>query len=127
MYFLKKMENRVLFESIIGQNRVTLTEYFFQILNTNLSETKYFFDFQNRLTVNGVLSKIRVITDKKYNFELNRRFLILNASVLIIDRLTPMPRTLLISITLMSIWLKFGETVTQKVGNMILRSYPGTS
>ena len=44
-----------------------------------------------------------------------------------IDRLTPMPRTLLISITLMSIWLKFGETVTQKVGNMILRSYPGTS
>ena len=44
-----------------------------------------------------------------------------------IDRLTPMPRTLLISITLMSIWLKFGETVTQKVGNMTLRSYPGTS
>ena len=42
-------------------------------------------------------------------------------------RLTPMPRTLLISITLMSIWLKFGETVTQKVGKMILRSYPGTS
>ena len=106
------MENRVLFESIIGQNRVTVTEYFFQILNTNLSETKYFFDFQNRLTVNGVLSKIRVITDKKYNFELNRRFLILNASVLIIDRLTPMPRTLLISITLVSIWLKFGDTVT---------------
>ena len=44
-----------------------------------------------------------------------------------IDRLTPMPMTLIISIALVSIWLKFGETVTQKVGNMILRSYPGTS
>ena len=31
-----------------------------------------------------------------------------------IDRLTPMPRILIISITLMSIWLTFGETVTQK-------------
>ena len=44
-----------------------------------------------------------------------------------IYRLTPMPKTLLFSITLVSIWLKFGETVTQKVGNMILRSYLGTS
>ena len=31
-----------------------------------------------------------------------------------------MPRTLLISITLMSVWLKFGKTVTKKVGNIIL-------
>ena len=52
---------------------------------------------------------------------------IYNKIYIYIYRLAPMPRTLFILITLMSIWLKFGETVTQKAGNMILRSYPGTS